>query len=452
MKFRAVVWFALLLLPLLISAQTDKPATASITGRITYKNQPLADLTVTLESSNSGSRLSRPIVAQTDADGRYRLTGIAAGRYVVSPRALAYAVPRDGESWYAGKSVTISEGEAIEGLDFAMVKGGVITGTITDHNGRAVIGQRVHLNRLDEKAKATDFQNGNMWMYSTDDRGVYRLYGLPAGRYKVSVGEGQDSRIVSIGRAGGLYRMTYYPGVSTEADAKVIELSESGEVTDIDIKLDKPMRMYEARGRVVDGTTGAPLVGLRCGYGQLLQGEMRVSQTSEETNANGEFVLRSLQPGQYRASVTSEVTPEYYSDQLTFEVTNQNAEGLEIKAYRGATINGQLVIEGTSDPAHRQFLQRVGITARPEAESSFVALRSARINADGTFRITGLRPGKTRLNTYVPEAVPLVLVRAERDGVLLREDLNLTAAEQVSGIKFVFAHGTGVLRGQVNIA
>ncbi|HEX4950783.1 MAG TPA: hypothetical protein VFZ34_29245, partial [Blastocatellia bacterium] len=262
----------------------------------------------------------------------------------------------------------------------------------------------------------------------------------------------QDSRIVSIGRAGGLYRMTYYPGVSTEADAKVIELSESSEVTDIDIKLDKPMRMYEARGRVVDGTTGAPLAGLRCGYGQLLQGEMRVSQTSEETNANGEFVLRSLSPGQHGVFLTAEVLPEYYSDQLTFEVTNQNVEGLEIKAYRGASISGQLVLEGTNDPAHRQLLRRVVFNARSEGPAPWRGIRSAQVNADGTFRITGLRPGKTRLNTFIGDDVPLVLVRIERDGVLLGEDLNLTAAEQVSGVKVVFAYGTGILRGQLNIA
>src|SRR5262245_12203980 len=66
----------------------DKPATASITGRVTFDNRPLSGVTVTLESPlNLGTGITNtqrpPVTAKTDSDGRYRLTGIAAGYYLV---------------------------------------------------------------------------------------------------------------------------------------------------------------------------------------------------------------------------------------------------------------------------------------------------------------------------------------------------------------------------------
>ncbi len=162
-----------------VLAQIEKPATASITGRITYKEQPLPGVVVTLESARPNANSQQaPISAKTDTDGRYRLTGIAAGNYVVSPRALAYAVPMDGGSYRPGKSVNLGDSEALENFDFALVKGGVIAGTITDHTGRAVIGQRVQLTRIAEQLQTRQFTSGNYRMYSTDDRGAYRLFVL----------------------------------------------------------------------------------------------------------------------------------------------------------------------------------------------------------------------------------------------------------------------------------
>ena len=338
-----------------LSAQTEKPATGSITGRLTFKEQPLPGVMVTLESVRRVSNAQAPPVsAKTDTDGRYRLTGIAAGQYSVSPRALAYAIPYDGATYRPGKAVTISDGEALEGLDFALVKGAVITGTITDYTGRAVIGQNVRLERLNEQNKETSFRTGAYRMYNTDDRGTYRLFGLPAGRYRVGLGEGGKDGSITIGRAGGYYRLTYYPGVTDEAEAKIIELTEGGEVTEIDFKVRAPEKTYEVKGRVIDGNTNAPLPGLNVAHGSLMKEQERMNgygYTGDLTNANGEFGLRGLTPGRYAVFPVAEAAKEYFSDPTIFEVTDHDVEGLEVKAYRGAVISGTVVIEGATDPA-----------------------------------------------------------------------------------------------------
>ncbi len=450
-----VFGFWLLLLSATFAQTPQSLGTASITGRLTFKEQPLPGVMVTLESVRRVSNAQAPpLSAKTDTDGRYRLTGIAAGQYSVSPRALAYPIPYDGATYRPGKTVTISDGEALEGLDFALVKGGVMTGTITDYTGRAVIGQDVRLERLDEQNKATSFRTGNYRMYNTDDRGTYRLFGLSAGRYRVGLGEGGKDGSITIGRAGGYYRLTYYPGVTDEAEAKIIELTEGGEVTEIDFKVRAPEKTYEVKGRVMDGNTNAPLPGLNVAHGALMKGRENINgygYTGDLTNANGEFGLRGLTPGRYAVFPVAEAAKEYYSDPTIFEVTDHDVEGLEVKAYRGAVISGIVVIEGATDPAVLKLLPRVRVSASIEAKTLQAPGNSAAANPDGSFRLSGLRPGNAQLSTYVSDGSPLMLVRVEREGVPLREGLELTGTEQVSGVKIVMVYGSGAIRGEVKV-
>ena len=450
-------------------AQSDKPATASITGRITFDKQPLPGVTVVLESGSAGTLVQsaqrRPVSAKTDAEGRYRLAGIAAGQYIVSPRALAYVLPLEGMSIRPGKTINLNDGEQVENMDFTLVKGGVITGRITDHQDRPVVGQRVQLKRFTTNANtvAVPFSSTSFTMYETDDRGMYRLFGLTAGRYTLSLGEGSEAGAISIGRTGKYYPLTFYPNARTEKETKVIELSEGGEVTDIDIKVSKPEKSYVAKGRVIDAGTGAPLVGVGLLYRPLgdnpaLMGAMNITQ--ESTNAAGEFVLLGLLPGKYAAVITQAMgqASEYYSDPLTFEVMTGDVEGLEIKAVRGASISGFVVIEGTNDPAIQKGVTSVRVSSSSAAPPSPNATQMPTFGGtqptkpDGSFRLTGIRPGPTRISALLMDgSQPLMLARVERDGVELTGPMDVAAGDQITSIKVVMMYGAAIVRGQVNI-
>lgn len=444
--------------------QTEKPATASVTGRITLNNQPLPGVTVALESGGMTGVIQtsqrRPISAKTDADGRYRLSGIAAGQYLISPHALAYVLPTDAMTGRAGKSLNLNDGEQIENIDFALVKGGVIAGRITDYLDRPVIAQRVTLRRAGTDSRLASMQvfPSNFYMFETDDRGMYRLYGLPAGRYTLSVGEGGEQNMIRSGRAGNYYPRTFYPDARDEKAAKVIEVTEGGEVTDINIKLSKTEKSYEAKGRVIDATTGTPLVGVTIAYrpvGNEPGFTGAIGMTQERTNAQGEFTLQGLMSGKYAATMLPrEAASDYYSDPITFDMQESDTEGLEIKAYRGASISGVVVIEGTTDPAILKQVMNVRVSAYPEAPASSQQMpifgSPQGTNPDGTFRTTGIRPGKIRLmaNASMMNA-PLMMSHFERDGVQIPPSLEITAGEQITGIKVVMAYGSGVIRGQV---
>ena len=137
-----------------------------------------------------------------DYDGRYALLGLAPGQYNVTALVPAFVVT--GSSPTApGKTVALALNETVESVDFKLVRGGVITGRVTDSDNRPVMEERVDLLQLDENGNPANRQPGgslyNYQMNLTDDRGIYRLYGVPAGRYKVSVGTNPNSGFVTTG-------------------------------------------------------------------------------------------------------------------------------------------------------------------------------------------------------------------------------------------------------------
>mgnify|MGYP003694673385 CR=1 FL=1 len=88
----------------------------------------------------------------------------------------------------------MSEGEVITKIDFALVRGGVVTGRITDADGHPLIGEHVSVLLKDAPATARQMMMFGGSRNQTDDRGVYRVYGLSPGSYKVSVGPGRGRR------------------------------------------------------------------------------------------------------------------------------------------------------------------------------------------------------------------------------------------------------------------
>jgi hypothetical protein len=76
------------------------------------------------------------------------------------------------------------------------------------------------------------------YFMQTDDRGIYRLYGLPAGRYLISAGSGGGPGEMPM-RIGGvsITKRTYYPDSTEESQAKAIEVTPGSEAKDIDIRL-----------------------------------------------------------------------------------------------------------------------------------------------------------------------------------------------------------------------
>src|SRR6266850_8041460 len=204
--------------PAVMRGQTReaKPkATGSISGHVLLNGKAAAGIPV---AAYGGETMARRIAAArtvTDSEGYYSLSQLAPAQYQIttltpnltsadSGSGTSYGFPFFGSS----KNIILAAGEMVGEIDIKLVRGGVITGRVTDADGKPAVEERVTLQRVDQNGNPD--RGGlplpfNTQMYQTDDRGIYRIYGLPAGRYKVSVGSDAGAGVV----AGS--RRRYYP-------------------------------------------------------------------------------------------------------------------------------------------------------------------------------------------------------------------------------------------------
>ena len=166
-----------------LAQETKKEPTGSVSGRVIVGDKPLPRAVVMLSPSDTGpQQRTPPTRVMTDEDGGYRIAGVPAGSYNVAPFTPAFVVATETSVGQPGKSVSLSEGEEVDGLDFSLTRGGVITGRVTDADGRPLIEQRLNIMRVDERGQRVPGSYFNPFMFTTDDRGIYRLYGLTPGR------------------------------------------------------------------------------------------------------------------------------------------------------------------------------------------------------------------------------------------------------------------------------
>ena len=130
-----------------------------------------------------------------------------------------------------------------------------------------------------------------------------------------------------------------------------------------------------------------------------------------------------------------------------------------IKVHRGASIAGTIALEGTTDRAVLAKLQQVRINASvrpaPGASSDQVSAPSfsqGGINPDGTFRLTGLRPGKAFINVFgFNQTRSFMLLGVQRGGADVTTGIDIGEGEQVTGVRVRIGYGTSIVRGQIDL-
>ena len=176
------------------------------------------------------------------------------------------------------------------------------------------------------------------------------------------------------------------------------------------------------------------------------------------TNSKGEFHIEGLLPNTYIAYVFSPDQSDLYSDRANFDIANDNVTGLEIKMIRGASISGVVEVEGTRDPAVLARVSQIPLRVEGVSQDTATLIMTlmqgggvGTINPDGTLRIGGVRPGRTRIVALpIPQLKGFTLARVERNGVEIKE-LDVAQGEQIRGVRLIFTYGTSVLAGHVEI-
>jgi hypothetical protein len=429
----------------LAHAQTTpvKELTSTVSGRITVKDKPVPGIAVGLRVYDQSR--STPVVhrGNTDANGEYRISNVPAGTYLTSVTAPAFVW---ADEMGGQRTLIISKGETIEHIDFRLLRGGVITGKVVDSDGRPLVEQQISI--------IPENESGSRGYYPytlTDDRGIYRAFGVAPGTYRVAAGNADDDSFGARFQAA-FYRRTYHPNVLDPSQAKLIQVSEGSEATNVDIILSRTVNTYTASGRIVD-EAGQPVPNIPYAVTQFVNANSTHSMTTGAvSNGRGEFKLEKLMAGSYAASIRMEAPSDLRADPVRFEITDQDVTGLVITIRKAGSVSGVVIIEGGSDDKKtRELLTKTGISvavAGPNPDRggfghfTFPA-------ADGSFRIDGLSAGAATF--YISTVSHFRIVRVERDGVIQPRGVEIKEKENVTGVRIIATYANASVRGTIEV-
>ena len=429
-----------------------KDVNATISGKVTFKGKPIPGIVVGVRLSQAQS--SQTVKGTTDQDGIYHITGLSEGSYQVAPIASAFVISDLREHW--GRSVVITASENVEGVNFDLIRGGVITGRVVDAQGHPIAEEWISLLTADYPRGGRPHIWGN---FQTDDRGIYRIFGVRPGSYKVSIGEEGNGIYSRAGRPRSVPR-TYHPDTADPRKAAVIKLGEGTEATKIDITIGDPPEGFAVSGRIVETETGKPVPNVTISLEKITIIDASSTTgyggpTDARSNLEGVFRLENLPSGKYSISIDPPSESDLRAEPIAFDVLDQDVTGLLIKTSRGASISGTVVLENrdrnAAEPGARTWLS---VHLRNEDRGNiYTSNEAAQIKPDGSFRIGGLVAATVSFSVgsfaSMGNARPMTISRVERGGIPQPNGIQIRDGEHISGIRIVAAYSSGSIRGVV---
>ena len=436
--------------------ETAKVSRGSISGRVTIKDKGVPGVAIGLRKGDMFMPSDPFQRTTTDQDGFYRISNLAPGSYSIIAAVPAFVMSDSKENRM--KNVLVGEDENVEGINFALVRGGVITGRVTDADGRPVIEQQVNVypaEMYDQRQQRSIYAVGSV---QTDDRGIYRVFSLNAGRYKVAVGRSDDEMSVtySAGRNNS-YKQVFYPDVTDQAKATVVEVSEGSEANNIDITVGRAGQTFSASGQLVD-EIGQPAANHRIGVQRQIGQRIEYMNNSTMANSRGDFILEGLVPGKYTAFLLGTPNSNLRIEPFTFDISDHDVTGLTVKLTKGASITGTVVLDNGDKAIFAQLLKfqlrGFGVVSI-EGGGTIGSSSASPLGPDGSFHLSGLPPGTINMMFSTPGSPfppkGFTISRVERDGVFNPRGVEIKQGEQLTGVRVFVAYGTATIRGLVTV-
>lgn len=452
--FIRIIGFFVLLCTAFVTGLAQDGGT--ISGKVTVNGKSIPGAQILVLQNSYNTRKGRVTKAETDIDGQYKVTLPKEGNYYVIPLTSGFTFTSEPNSLRGGTVVTLTKGDEITGIDFSLQSGGVITGRILSFDDKPIGNTPIKLQRIGSDGKKTPIYPVNPFLVRTDDRGIYRIYGIPPGKYLVSVGIKPDTSSAILGVGRTYIPLTYFPNTTQEESAQIIEVEEGKENTNIDIIAQRPEKGFRVTGKVIHAITGKPVVGIGVVYGKYTNAEIGATILSNlKTNARGEFQIDGLTTGRYFVMGNNyfnvEAFKDFYSDKASFEVSNGDVNHLEVKLHKATTISGTLVIDKLNNPTSAPNLSTLSLSASDIKDIFRLNECSTRPNGDGSFILRGLAPGEFIFNLSSNNQDPGIRIISIETQSGSTNSLTITGEEQINGVRILATYGSAIIRGEVKI-
>ena len=437
--------------------ETSK-SSGAITGKVVNESgQPLANAIVRVYVAGANGTEQG---AATDREGMFRVNDLEPDlSYHVNASMPAYTTPRSDSGVTAPRTYRVGDS-----VTLTLVKGGVITGRVTNATGDPVVGIRVRAEMVMRARNGRRLANGWAGEKVTDDRGVYRIYGLPSGQYVVLAGGAANSYTSSNVDPFDTDVPTFAPS-STRDTASEISVRSGEEISGVDIS-------YRGeQGHLISGTVTGASQGFNVTLTVVGDGIVPWSGTSyPEWNgrtfsfvgiADGDYDLYARSYGQNQSGI---------SEVKRLRVRGADITGIELTTRPFASVAGRVVLEETYPPEctekSRPLFEEMTVgawhndteAAKEVPESAWARGVPVKPDAQGNFLVRNLAPGEyhfiARLaakNWYVRsiQFAPAATSGAKKPVDATRVWTNLKFGDQLSGLAITLVPGGGSLRGQL---
>ncbi len=373
-------------------------ATATIRGRVMAGSDiGVRKARVTL-TTDTGTPID---LVYTDSEGRFEFSGVAPGRYTIAAWKSGWVETRFGARSFFDRSVSlvVGAGDVLEDVQLVLARGAAISGRVLDEDGEPLVNMSVAVGRVITQNGRLQFVRAGET--DTDDRGEYRIGGLPAGSFVVSVFGFSSTRG---GGSSGFDPLqgphtVFYPQTLSLTLATPIVLQSGDDLSGIDVTFASAGPTPRVSGRVFDATSRSTFLSLDIfGDGNGIPAAM--SGMSMGLPMTGDFSI-PLVPGNYIFMAQSDTGTA--TQQISVE--REDISGVQLALVKPARVSGRVLSNGAvSHPYGRVTVEAWAL----ESLTGMVAARPQSIlrvpvTADGRFtfasvigrrvlRVNGLQP------------------------------------------------------------
>jgi protocatechuate 3,4-dioxygenase beta subunit len=370
--------------------QANPQTGASIEGHVvnSITGEPLDKAVVQLNTI--GSPGQNAAIAETDTQGRFSFSGVAAGRYQIVASRRGFLSQYFGSRKYVtrGTTISVARDQQLKDLVFRLNQQSVVSGRVLDEAGEPVEAARVTVLKLayrDGERAWTDAGNGN-----TLDNGEFRIPRLEPGRYLVRAAiraPARQSEVVST--------ITFYPNATDQTAATPVDIAPGAEVRGIEIRTVRA-KMFHVRGKA------NPPPGPRPAIVSLMtkKGDLPEIRTAEAAPPEYLFDLPNVQSGSYILKATSYEDGGPFVTSQEIDIDSGDVNGIVLNLFLFTEIRGSLILNDESthvDLSKTTLLIRTDVNALMRTDAG----GAPRIGDDRKFTVRVRELGTLRFTVEV---------------------------------------------------
>jgi hypothetical protein len=254
---------------------------------------------------------------------------------------------------------------------------------------------------------------------TTDDRGEYRLFGVPPGEYYIAAVPPAPATVSTPVTGSTRSVATFYRSSPTFADAAMIKVISGQEIAGIDVVLQTNLQVVVS-GRVLVNTVPPPnggqpapaeasnaptntanLMLLPRNRNPLEPPNLGVSASVSFKGAVGEFEIQNVIPGQYDLFGLVQTPQGFVRGRTPITVIDRDLTGVFVVTQPGLDLRGTVTLDGR--PPSR--LPEISLQSTDGVPFSMKARPQE--DMPGAFNLPGVPDGRFRLNVTVPVDVYL---------------------------------------------